>query len=114
MMHKSSALRFAALLLALGAGACSTSTFSAQVVSCADRKPVPEARLSYKPATPTEGAEKAIDEMPARTGDTGRIVADVDVAKGTTYLMSVEKNGYASKTAPITSGKDEVVCIDPE
>ncbi len=113
-MTKHTTLQFASLaIIAFAAVGCGASTFSGQVVSCADKKPIPEAKLTYADANGAEAPKKFVSEMPSVTDHEGTIKAEVLEAKGTTYMMTITKDGYASKTLPVTSGADQNICLDP-
>jgi hypothetical protein len=100
-------------LLSLAAEACGTSTISAQVVSCADNRPVPDAKLTYHAQDETPDGELVLNELPGVTSQDGTVKSDITTSRGTTYAMTIQKEGYATKTAQLTSGSDQTVCLQP-
>ncbi len=112
--NRTRTLQFASLaILALAAAGCGASTFSGQVVSCADKTPIPDAKLTYADANGAEAPKKFVSEMPSVSSRDGTIMAEVLESKGTTYMMTIQKEGYSSKTVPLTSGANQGICLDP-
>lgn len=100
-------------VLALAAAGCGASTFSGQVFSCADKTPIPDAKLTYADANGAEAPKRFVSEMPSVSSRDGTVKAEVVEGKGTTYMMTVQKSGFASKTVPLTAGTDQDICLDP-
>jgi hypothetical protein len=100
-------------IAALSAAGCGTSTFQGQVVSCADKRPIPDAKLTYAEPNGEPMPKRLVSEMPGVTSQDGTVKAEMLDSKGTTYEMTIQKDGYASKTVPLTSGRDQNICLDP-
>ena len=100
-------------LAAAGAAGCGASTFYGQVVSCADKTPIPDAKLTYADANGAEAPKKFVSEMPSVSSRDGTIMAEVLESKGTTYMMTIQKSGYSTKTVALTSGATQGICLDP-
>jgi hypothetical protein len=100
------------LALGLSSLACSTTKFAGQVVSCADQKPVPEAKLAYKSTDTTNN--NLAGSMPKATDKNGKFEASLALAQGAGIKVTVEKDGYEPKEETMSGGAEQQICIAPK
>jgi hypothetical protein len=75
-------------------------TYQANVVSCADQKPIPDAKVTGVGTTATTDASGAYN--------------DTRIGLRSDTPITVEKAGYSKKTATMKPDVPTNVCLDPE
>jgi hypothetical protein len=92
---------------------CASTHFQGQVVSCADQKPLPAAKLSYKSTNTVDGA--MLGNWPGQTDESGKFKADVELAQGAGVMVTAEKDGYETKQQTMTGGAaEQQICLAPK
>ncbi len=103
-------IALAGALLVLGG--CAQGSFKGKVVSCADQKPIADAKLDRSTAGPA--GNNNIGLFPAATDKDGAYSANIAVPEGTVVSLKVQKEGFVTKEERLTPGGEQTICLDPE
>ncbi|MBS2018423.1 MAG: hypothetical protein JST00_36495 [Deltaproteobacteria bacterium] len=112
-IHAASVLSSLALgALAVTLSACGGGKFTGKVVSCADQKPVPDAKLKFVSTDKLNDTVAGV--RPSATDKNGGYEANVSFAQNASLVLKVEKDGFESKEEKLSAGAPQTICIAPK